>query len=137
MSISINKKYSFEISINSPTILVRNHSQLDQLDYESSGHTGFASSDEFSSHVENTNNPHSVTKTQVGLENVEDGAQINIIEKVNIDGTDLTPLFTKEIPLLKSPPLVTPPCPKTFNLPPCAAIFCKANLDLLLSIFPI
>ena len=26
-------------------------------------------------------NPHSVTKTQVGLENVEDGAQINIIEK--------------------------------------------------------
>jgi len=51
MSITISKKYSFEISINSPTILVRNHSQLDQLDFESSGHTGFASSEELSTHT--------------------------------------------------------------------------------------
>ena len=35
--------------------------------------------------------PIVLQKTQVGLENVEDGAQINIIEKVNIGGADLTP----------------------------------------------
>ncbi len=50
-------------------------------------------------HTSDISNPHSVTKTQVGLENVEDGAQINIIEKVNIDGADLTPDVDKRITL--------------------------------------
>ena len=43
-------------------------------------------------HTDDTSNPHKVTKAQIGLGNTVNGAQINVIEKVSINGTEVVPV---------------------------------------------
>lgn len=48
-------------------------------------------------HIDNKENPHEVTKEQVGLGNTENGAQINTIESVSVGGTAVTPDSNKNV----------------------------------------
>lgn len=48
-------------------------------------------------HIDNKENPHEVTKEQVGLGNTENGAQINTIESVSVGGTAITPDSNKNV----------------------------------------
>ncbi|MDD4453464.1 MAG: hypothetical protein PHZ06_11590, partial [Proteiniphilum sp.] len=56
-------------------------------------------------HVTDATNPHSVTATQVGLGSVEDGAEINIIEAVKVNGSALTPDGSRAVDVLCEPPI--------------------------------
>lgn len=48
-------------------------------------------------HIDNKENPHEVTKEQIGLGNTENGAQINTIESVSVGGTEITPDSNKNV----------------------------------------
>lgn len=48
-------------------------------------------------HIDNKENPHEVTKEQVGLGNTENGAQINTIESISVNGTAVTPDSNKNV----------------------------------------
>ena len=55
-----------------------------------------ADASDLTAHTGNTNNPHGVTKAQVGLGSAEDGAQINVIESIKVNGTAQT-ITSKEV----------------------------------------
>lgn len=50
-------------------------------------------------HIANKENPHGVTKAQVGLGNTVDGAQVNVLEGIQIDGTNQT-ITNKKVNLI-------------------------------------
>ena len=50
-------------------------------------------------HIANKENPHGVTKAQIGLGNTVDGAQVNVLEGIQIDGTNQT-ITNKKVNLI-------------------------------------
>ena len=50
-------------------------------------------------HIANEENPHGVTKAQIGLGNTVDGAQVNVLEGIQIDGTNQT-ITNKKVNLI-------------------------------------
>jgi hypothetical protein len=59
-----------------------NHALLSNLSYATSGHTGFASSADLTSHTGNTSNPHSTTRAQLGAAGSGANSDITSLEGV-------------------------------------------------------
>lgn len=61
-----------------------NHAALSNLSYAASGHTGFASSSDLTTHTSNTSNPHNTTRAQLGA--AASGANSDITSLEGVTG---------------------------------------------------
>lgn len=93
-AVILNKPSSLEPDTHAST---HEEGGTDELELSESQITGLvqdlsekATQTSLDSHTSDTDNPHEVTKAQVGLPNVVDGAQINVIESISKNGVAQT-----------------------------------------------
>ena len=72
---------------------VKEHNKLENLDYEHSGHTGFASQKELEALSKKVMTDDERTK----LSGIDPGAQVNKIESIKVNGTEVKPNSNKEV----------------------------------------
>ena len=72
---------------------VKEHNKLENLDYEHSGHTGFASQKELETISKKVMTDDERTK----LSGIDSGAQVNKIESIKVNGTEVKPNSNKEV----------------------------------------
>lgn len=67
----------------------KEHNKLRNLDFESSGHIGFASENALNEHINNIQNPHNITKEQLGLpENIYSQDEVDFLLSTKVDGRE-------------------------------------------------